>query len=102
MTRAPQRRRADLIAEIRYLTAFGLSRTEMAVRLGYPDRRAIDAALARFAREGLPDYRGRGGRVQPIRHGTRHAYDRRGCRCSECRACNAARSRHQRASRRLA
>jgi transposase-like protein len=36
----------------------------------------------------------------PIRHGTVHAYCRRGCRCIDCRAAHATRQRALRASNR--
>lgn len=99
MSRAPQRRRQALLEDIYELSRQGLSRAAIASRLGYSSRDAVDVALARYAREGLPDY-SRRGRPRPINHGTRHAYDRRGCRCPDCRACNAQRARAQRAARR--
>lgn len=99
--RARQRRRAELLEDIRHLTAAGLSRAQIAQRLGYT-RCAIDKVLARYRLEGLPTYPGGRASVRPgpVRHGTGHAYNRRRCRCQECRAWNAERARRQRASRR--
>lgn len=101
MTRAPQRRLADLIDDITELAAQGLTREQIAARLGYSSRDAVDKAITRYRRNGLPTY-AHPHRFRPIRHGTRHAYDRRGCRCDDCRACNAERSRRQRAYKQVA
>jgi len=97
----PYRRRDHLLDEYEFLTHQGLTIHQIAIRLGYKSRDAIDQAISRARQQIIPGKVGGNRRPpRPIEHGTLNAYKNRGCRCPECRATNAARSRAERAARR--
>ena len=48
----------------------------------------LDALIAAGKRDVQPIIHKAMSRKKPIKHGTRHAYQNRGCRCEDCRAAN--------------
>jgi len=94
------RRRETLLDEYEFLTAQGLTIHEIAAKLGYKSRDAIDKAISCARQQLFPGKVGGNRREpRPIEHGTLNAYKDRGCRCAECRAANAVKSRERRARR---